>query len=326
MPEYFTIISMAYTIYFHDDLDGVTSSALLLRFFRERGIVVNNFVPVNYNPTFSSDWPKYNFSKPFVLVDFSFHPEAEWWFDHHNSPFVKEEWKKEFKNDNQHFLDSASPSCCGLIYKTLTGQLNVSLPKYFQELAEEVNIIDGGLYESIDDALEAGTPIRKIARTIKYSVRNRLDHEIFLIQKLSEQSADEIIELDQVKERIQEADKKFNEVVDSYRKSLVERGKVAYVDLSSSGVEKNSFISFKICPNTLYGVNIDSFHNGASSGYHISIGTNIEKKPEAKANLGDLAKKFNGGGHPAVAGIDVATHKEALDIAEYFVDYLNKNG
>ena len=60
---------MKYHIYFHDDLDGVASSAVMLSFLSERGDTIVSYNPLNYFPDFKRKWPVYKFKKPFILVD-----------------------------------------------------------------------------------------------------------------------------------------------------------------------------------------------------------------------------------------------------------------
>jgi len=322
----FDLMPDAYTIYFHDDLDGTTSSAAFLRFFRERGKTVKDFVPVNYGPTFKSDWPDKKFSRPFVVVDFAYHPRAEWWFDHHQNPFVREEWKTGFKNDEKHFWDNKAPSCCGQVYGYLSKKFDFKFPPHFKELADEVDIMDGGLYKSIEDSLSRETPVRRIALSLECPDGANADYKRFLIQELSEKPAGKVAESGEVRRRFKSAKAELDRTCVHYKKNLEKRGRVAYIDNSLAGIETMSFANYDVYPDALYNVNIDKFYHGRVAGYHLSIGSNIMKREEVKVNLGDLVEKYNGGGHKYVAGIDLGTREEALRVAEYFVNYLNKNG
>src|SRR5271155_4749866 len=109
---------MLYDIYFHNDFDGRASAAVMLAFLRSRGDDIEHFIPVKYDiiPVGTKkQWLDDKFLEknklfrgkhnPAIIVDFPYHPQAAFWFDHHLRPFRKPGWEKKFKSDREHRYD-----------------------------------------------------------------------------------------------------------------------------------------------------------------------------------------------------------------------------
>lgn len=71
-------------IYFHKDFDGFVATALFLKINEESHLLGADSVvlkPVNYE--LKKTWLKTMLERPNVVIDFLYHPKADWWFDHH---------------------------------------------------------------------------------------------------------------------------------------------------------------------------------------------------------------------------------------------------
>src|SRR3989344_1575429 len=108
-----------YHLYFHDDLDGVTSGAVLLHFLKSRGDGYASYNPIDFTSDIKKNWAGHELQKPAALVDFLYHPTLDIWFDHHGSAFVDEAWQAEFKNSDMQYFDPTAKSCCGMIVRFL---------------------------------------------------------------------------------------------------------------------------------------------------------------------------------------------------------------
>ena len=69
-------------IHYHRDFDGMVSAAVLATALRaaEREREVR-WSSVNYDRR--ANWEHFGEDQRFAIVDFHFHPRAEYWFDHH---------------------------------------------------------------------------------------------------------------------------------------------------------------------------------------------------------------------------------------------------
>ena len=79
-------------IHYHRDFDGVVSAAVLAKALRERCGEDPQWQSVNYDQR--DDWRSFQAGRRFAIVDFHFHPRAEWWFDHHPTTFLDDELRE----------------------------------------------------------------------------------------------------------------------------------------------------------------------------------------------------------------------------------------
>lgn len=320
-----TQFSNQYTIYYHDDLDGVSSAAVMLYFFRRRGGDVKEFIPVEYIPEMKTRWATWPFQRPAVILDFRYHPNAKWWFDHHEDPFLNEKWKVKFINKakgGKHYWDKNAASCCSMIISYLGRQFNIQFPKYLHDLGAAVEIVDGAKYSSPADALDMGKPIKKLARTLDINDTKKSEYQNWLIEILSTQPFTEAAELKMVQGRFLIAKKIQEEILEYYQSHLIRDGKTTFIDIQKRGLGKKHYTAYSIYPEMLYSVSIDH----AGTGYHIGVGVNPWLRKKAFLNIGELMRCYGGGGHIFVGGTEVENHGEALRIANEIVRYLNKNG
>ena len=69
------------TIHYHRDFDGMVAAAVLAHVLRDRFQEEPAWRSVNYDQR--TDWENFERGRRFAVVDFHFHPRAEYWFDHH---------------------------------------------------------------------------------------------------------------------------------------------------------------------------------------------------------------------------------------------------
>jgi len=137
-----------YHLYFHNDFDGMASGAVMLNFLRSRGDDIVSYNPIDYFPDVNRKWPEYKFKKPFILVDFRYHPAADWWFDHHLTSFFKKKWQNSFKVDRTHVFNPKIKSVCELVVRHLSKIFKYSPPRYIEYLVKWTSIIDSASYKS----------------------------------------------------------------------------------------------------------------------------------------------------------------------------------
>src|SRR3989338_9445721 len=187
-----------YHLYYHDDLDGVASGAILYDFFGD----FLSCTPMEYSAHLQE-----NYQPPFVLVDFQYHPAANWWIDHHASAFKNPEHKAAYRDNAQHCYDPSAPSACGLVARFLHDQHDYALPEAAKKLVEVVDIDDSAGFATLADALELESPSKKIQLLLGDSEakKNReqyLAFREFLIQNLVSLGMDAIANLPEYQERI----------------------------------------------------------------------------------------------------------------------------
>ena len=88
----------------------------------------------------------------FAIVDFHFHPGAEYWFDHHPTTFLDEDLRAAWSPSERWMWDETSPSCL-----PHDGPRRASwgyeVPERFREMARWSDVVDAARYESVDQAI-----------------------------------------------------------------------------------------------------------------------------------------------------------------------------
>ncbi|MDO8495216.1 MAG: hypothetical protein Q7S32_01655 [bacterium] len=316
---------MDYHIYFHGGcFDGTMSAALLRHFFISRGDRVASLNSCQYQPDFASIWSAYPFQHPSAIVDFRYHPDGDWWFDHHLTSFLKPEWQTSFNADGQHYFDPNYPSCFGMTLNFLKKTYQYKPSATLQELEVWADKIDGARYVSAKEAIEIDSWPQELALLLMHYDKIDPDgQEAFQLKVIDSVADESILQLlinhremiDKLKERLRRA-------VELYKQAVKVGGKVAFLNKIDLEIFNADFIGYYLFPDVPYTVSIDK----VEGGYHLHAGRNPWAKYNAQLNIGEMMKKYGGGGHLAVGGAEVVDLDQALKRIEEIVDYLNKHG
>src|SRR4051794_21313533 len=138
--------------------DGVASAATFTRFYKER---VHPDADVHYQSLLHRPGNLFDESMfdgdENAIVDFKYSASEKltWWFDHHQSAFLKPEDEAHFYADTsgQKFLDIDSKSCTEFIARTARDKFGFD-DTSLHELIHWAHIIDGALYESPAQCVE----------------------------------------------------------------------------------------------------------------------------------------------------------------------------
>ena len=319
---------MDYHLYHHDDLDGVTSGAVLFDFFKKRGDEIVSFTPLEYSASFddqSKAWEQFEFKKPSILVDFRYHPAADWWIDHHQSAFAKPAWQEEYKNDDQHMWDPKAPSACGLVVRFLQEVHRMEITDRIHELARVVDIDDSAGYATLEDALELDTPSRQIQLLLGDAElkKDRVQYVAlrqFLIKNLITAGMDTIVNMEAYSGRIAELRTQRLAADEIVKAQATVRGNVIIIEKEAAAVQASRWAAYAAHPHIPYSIQIRE----KADDVKISIGSNKWCGTPSQINLGEIAKRYGGGGHFGVGAIFVKDKKEAQTIVYAILEELNK--
>ena len=294
---------MRVRVCFHDKcFDGAASAAIFSRFYRER---------INPNAEFLYTGMTHKASQPFedgvfdgdenAIVDFKYSssPQLTWWFDHHQSAFLKPEDAEHFRQDHsgKKFYDPSYKSCTKFLATIASEKFGFDA-KPLAELIEWGDIIDGAQFKSPEAAVGLAEPATKLALVIEASPEPNLVPR--LIPELAARPLGEIIELPVVKKHLGPLLERHRRSIDILRERADARGGVVYFDVSDLDLEGyNKFIPYYLYPDALYSVGVSASPVRAK----VSVGTNPWKEASAEVNLASLCEKYGGGGHARVAAI-----------------------
>jgi hypothetical protein len=288
---------------FHDKcFDGASSAAIFSRFYRER---------INANAEFLYTGMTHKASQPFedgvfdgdenAIVDFKYSssPQLTWWFDHHQSAFLKPEDAEHFRHDHsgKKFYDPTYKSCTKFLATIASEKFGFDA-KPLAELIEWGDIIDGAQFKSPEAAVGLAEPATKLALVIEAAPEPNLVPR--LIPDLATHTLAEMIELPLVKKHLGSLLERHRRSIDILRERADARGGVVYFDVSDLDLEGyNKFIPYYLYPDALYSVGVSASPVRAK----VSVGTNPWKEASSEVNLASLCEKHGGGGHARVAAI-----------------------
>jgi len=290
---------------FHDKcFDGASSAAIFSRFYRER---------IDPNAEFLYTGMTHKASQPFedgifdgdenAIVDFKYSssPQLTWWFDHHQSAFLKPEDAEHFRRDRsgKKFYDPSYKSCTKFLATVAYEKFGFDA-KPLAELIEWGDIIDGAQFKSPEEAVGLAEPATKLALVIEAAPEANLVPR--LIPDLAVRPLAEIVELPLIRKHLGPLLERHRRSIEILRERAEARGGVVYFDVSDLDLEGyNKFIPYYLYPDALYSVGVSSSPVRAK----VSVGTNPWKEASAEVNLASLCEKYGGGGHARVAAISL---------------------
>ena len=285
-------------LYFHSPcFDGIASAVLTLDFLEtSQNWTFEELRPVNYDSR--TGWLSKRLSKPFAVVDFLYHPDAEFWADHHQTSFLKPSLKEHFEDQKNpyHIYNSRSGSCAKLLWDVLALRFNYR-NRYFAELVKWADKIDSARYSSVEEAIIGPHPALNINRTLV--INKDPDYPAWLVTRLRKQSLDEIGRLPEVVEKSNEAKMLIQTGLDRVSQTVhLDGADVAVFDVDSSDVLINRYAPYHFFPKARYSLGMVR----TTDGIKITAMRN-PWLPFPSVYLGKIFERFGGGGHRRVGSL-----------------------
>ena len=285
-------------LYFHSPcFDGIVSAVLTLDFLEgSQNWTFNELRAVSYESR--SSWLSKPLRKPFAVVDFLYHPDADFWADHHQTSFLKPSLKEHYLSQKNpyHIYSSRSGSCAKLLWRVLNGRFKYR-NKHFAELVKWADKIDSARYDSVEEAINGSSPAFNITRSL--IVNNDPNYCAYLVRQLLQESLDEVGCLPKIVEMSNEAKALAQAGLDRLAKTVhLEESDIAVFDVDSSNVLINRYAPYHFFPNARYSVGM--------------VRTPETIKITAMRNpwrhfpsvyLGKVFERFGGGGHRRVGSL-----------------------
>ncbi len=292
-------------LFFHDKcFDGAASSAVFVRFYRER---------MRADAQFHFTGMTHRARHPFTpemfdgdenaIVDFKYSssPKLTWWFDHHQSAFLSAEDAEHFKNDHsgKKFYNPEYQSCTKLLADVASKQFGFN-PAPIAELVRWGDIIDGAQYPDAATAVGVAEPAMKLALVIEAAPEDDLVPR--LIPEMAVRPVAEMITLPEVKRHLDPLLARHERSLELFRKRARAEDGVVYFDLSGDEMEGyNKFIPYHLFPDAVYSVGVSA----SAQRVKVSVGSNPWTKAPLRHNLAALCERYGGGGHARVAAISL---------------------
>jgi hypothetical protein len=301
-------------IFYHRDFDGMVSAAVLASILAERGESVS-WESVNYDQR--RDWESFAAGKRFAIVDFHFHPRAEYWFDHHPTTFLTPALRELYAPSERWQWDPASPSCPPLILAHATAAWSYAPPERFREMARWSDVVDAAQFANVDQALFGDEPALRITRSLTCAPGPGWPDEV--VAGLVEGSLAEVAARSDVERAYQRAARNRDRALEQFPPTVRSAsGNVVHYDASSNSIRRERFAPFFHHPEAHYTVGVIP----TRAGFHVSAGQNPWNQPREPADIGAIMERYGGGGHRAVGGANPPSLEEARRIAREVAELL----
>lgn len=297
-------------IYFHRDFDGVCSAAVLAAYLKATDAADSmlEFLPVDYD--LRANWAKSELKRPCAIVDFLYHPDAEWWFDHHQTAFVLRNWQFDFRPDSKHQWRTDYESCPRLILDSVTNVgLREKLYRHFAEYLKWCDVIDGAHYSSASQVINMAEPALRINATLRQDAS--AEYLGFLIDRIEHVSLAEIADTDEVGQRYASARAWQEEAIQYTKSKAIVVKDVAFIDLTDRPQLFHRYAVYYLWPDTRFQVAL--YRQDAL--YKITVSMNPWRKSQGP-DLGAICDEYGGGGHSDVAGILLTSKRRAHHVSD----------
>lgn len=313
-----------FTIYFHKDFDGLSSAAIFSKFlYLEKGLEFTEiqFEPVDYN--LRNDWIEMELQSPNAILDFMYHPKADWWFDHHESTFLNlEALSKPYKKSAKQFWSTKFDSCPSLILTHFYNYFRksaIKLRKEYKELAHWTDVIDGANYTSPKEIFSYSSLYINIDKTLSYSTES--NYLEFLIKNLYHNDIDSIKKNRLFSKFVKKSKNDFKKSVEIVENIISIKNKVAFYDQTSFDIPFQRYLTYYLYPDVLYRIVVYQ----KSEKFSISLNFNNWADFNNEIHIGDFCRKLGGGGRKNVGAIleddyDIAI-KKAKTLFKWFSRY-----
>ncbi len=304
-------------IHYHRDFDGMVSAAVLaaiLRELRDEDVVWES---VNYHQR--DDWDDFAAGTRFAVVDFHFHPRAEYWFDHHPTTFLTPALRELYHESDRWRWDERSPSCPPLILSHAEERWGYTTPERFREMAHWSNVVDAAQFKDVEQALFGDDPALRISRCLYVAPEpGWLD---VLVGAMALGTLDEVAARPDVEKAWQRAARNRDRALEQFPPTVESRdGSVLLYDASSNAIRRERFAAFFHHPDIHYSVGVIP----TRAGYHVTAGVNPWNPPEHGAHIGEIMEDYGGGGHRSVGGANPPSLADARKVAAEIAERLRR--
>jgi hypothetical protein len=291
-------------IFFHDAcFDGTTSAALFAAFYRDVvdasvevrpiGMVHRDGNPFEGVPLDADDH---------ACVDFRFcaDPRMRWWFDHHPTAFQPPSLRDIYEDEHlpTWFFDPSSPSCAGLIARTLQAKWGWELPKELADAVIWADKIDAAQFKSADEAIALGSPAQRLAAWLAHG-RTPVDTAQY-VEWLSRGSLAEVASRPELAPQLAAVEaERMREMGEVEKLGEWHGGVIVFDRLTDLGARSPGFLGYKLFPTCTYAVT----GTRTASSIKITAGVNPWNPAPRRHDVGELCARLGGGGHAVVGGV-----------------------
>jgi AcrR family transcriptional regulator len=291
------------TLYFHYPcFDGLVSAVLAWEFLESHETwQITDFEPVDY--TLRDTWLSTELQNPAAVVDFLYHPQAQFWADHHQTSILSAAAKIDFelrKREPGILFDARAKSCASLLFRSLRRFLGHK--PHFKDMVAWAQKIDSAKYSSVKEAILGDAPALRIARTLSADDDAGRDYARFLMPRMRDHDLAYVADLKEVKDREDRIRRSILSGLESVKAKLrLEKGGVAVFDARPKRDQVISrYAPYYFQPHARYSIAVVRSEAGIRITAMRNPWRNFRSIP-----LGKTFAKFGGGGHERVGALQL---------------------
>lgn len=291
-------------IFFHDAcFDGTTSAALFSAFYRD---VVDATVDVHPIGMVHRDGNPFEGvpldADDHACVDFRFcaDPKMHWWFDHHPTAFQPPALREVYEHEHQPtwFFDPSSPSCAGLIARSLHAKYGWKPPAFLADAVQWADKIDAAQFDTAEEAISLRLAPQRLAAWLAHG-RSTTDTARY-VEWLSRGSLAEVAERAEMRPQLAAVEAERARELDAVKKLGQWHGSVIVFDrMDDVGARSPGFLGYLLFPACTYAVTATR----TPSNIKITAGVNPWNPRPRTHDVGELCARLGGGGHAVVGGV-----------------------
>lgn len=285
-------------IYFHRDFDGMVSAALLTDIFKKLGKYKQfSYIPVDFH--LQDEWLNRRLEQPSAVLDFFYHPDAKYCYDHHVSA-ISEQYFGQVDSDN---------ICLNMNFKSTPAILKYKFEHVFDfssyyDVLKWSDIIDNSEYESPKDLYDSNNKYILLNKLISYYQHNNEDESMTTMIPYLLDHTEQYLALHN--DLIEGISQEERAVIQQLRGAMRLEHPVCIVDQSGTSFPVQRFIGYYYYPDLDYQLILYR----KNEKYMVNMGRNPWKEFQSR-NMGQLASKYGGFGRKDVGGIIANTYEEA---------------
>lgn len=294
------------TLYVHFPcFDGVVSGVLCSLFLEStRGWKFKDLKAVNYQ--LQQNWLSMRLPHHSAVVDFLYHPQADFWADHHGTTFLTEQLRKAFDAEpkDSRFYDRNSPSCASLLWTKLGASFGED--ERLHEMVRWAEKIDSAAYDSSEEALFGTEPALVLSRSLALDADQH--YCAFLISTLRRASLREVCASAEVQSRYVRAVDLGRLGLERVKNSIRLEGEVAIYDVNMEGVLIDRYSAYHpdLYAKAKYSIGVSRSEKSIAITAMRNPWLDFESR-----DLGSFMRQFGGGGHQRVGAIVIPKEQEA---------------
>lgn len=302
--------------------DGLASAVLFSRLYaRLHPTQDASFIykACDYGPGDSAVPASWLIGQDNAILDFRYTaiPSLTWYFDHHATAFRTPEDRAIFDGGlpEKRFYEPTYSSCTQLIADVARDTFDVALDE-LGALVRWADIIDAARFPSAEIAVARSAPELQLMTVIEHHGDDAF--LTALVPRLLTRTPGEVALDKDIQALARPLDEKRARVIERMRQRAVPRSSVVFCDLSDEPTEvAEKFALYALFPTSRYSVVLSRSAGRAK----ISIGYNPWGGTPRAHNLGEICKRYGGGGHPVVGAITLSAAEatKAHDLCKMLV-------